>query len=201
MYDPLTSTYGFSCPHKGEVRIALSRFRVLGRLAGAAHPAVFHVQFACRCGEHHQGLVAHDDLDWAPLGISAEGTFRNLVTDREDPLASELADLSASRIRAGEWPWSFFCFLEGRPRPVTPSSFALIAPGDGLLGVAVRCPACGAVSVNLVTHEHLDVPFVNDARVGVLSHVFREDALRAVDEFRLELDSARFDERRLDLEL
>ena len=64
-------------------------------------------------------------------------------------------------------------FLEGRPRPVTPSSFALIAPGDGLLGVAVRCPACAAVSVNFVTHEHLDVPFVNDARVGVVSHVFR----------------------------
>ena len=55
--------------------------------------------------------------------------------------------------------------------------------------------------MNLVTREHLDVPFVNDARVGVVSHVFREDALRAVDEFRLELDSARFDERRLDLEL
>jgi hypothetical protein len=75
-----------------------------------------------------------------------------------------------------------------------------VAPGDGLLGVAIRCPACAAVSVNLVTREHLDVPFVNDARVGVVSHVFREDALRAVEEFRVELRSAHFDERRLDFE-
>ena len=41
---------------------------------------------------------------------------------------------------------------------ITPSAFSLIAPGGGLLGVAVRCPACSAVSVNLVTAEHLDVP-------------------------------------------
>jgi hypothetical protein len=201
VYDPLTSTYGFSCPHQGEVRIALSRFRVLGRLAGTAHPAVFQVQFACRCGEHHHGLVAHDDLDWAPLGASAEGTFRNLVTDREDPLASELADLSASRIGAGEWPWSFFCYVEGRPRPVTPSAFALIAPGGESYGVAVRCPVCGAVSVNLVTRSHVDVPFWNDARVGVVDHVLPADLEHAVDAFRAELASARFDERRLDLEL
>jgi hypothetical protein len=54
--------------------------------------------------------------------------------------------------------------------------------------------------VNLVTPEHLDVPFRNDVRVGVISHVFRDDALRAVEELRAELQSARFDERRLDLQ-
>lgn len=201
MYDALTSTYSFACPHGPESHVPLSSFRTLERLPGAAHPAVYRVLFSCRCGEEHPGLVAHDELDWAPLGVGAGGTFRNLLTSRDDSLAGELADVAAARIGAGEWPWSFFCFLEGRPRPVTPSSFALIAPGDGLLGVAVRCPACSAVSVNLVTHEHVNVPFVNDARVGVVSHVFREDALRAVEEFRLELGSARFDERRLDLEL
>ena len=115
----------------------------------------------------------------------------------------ELAELAAARIKAGEWPWSFYCHLEARPRPMTPSAFALIAPGDGrsddFVGVAVRCPACGAVSVNLVTRRHVDVPFWNDARVGVVDHVFEPDALRAIEEFRCELHSARFDERRLDL--
>jgi hypothetical protein len=200
VYDPLTSTYGFSCPHAGDVRIALSRFRVLGRLAGTAHPAIFHVRFECRCGEDHDGLVSHDDLDLAPLGTSAPGTFHNLMTSRADSLSAELGEVTASRIGAGEWPWSFFCLLEDRPRPVTPSAFRLIAPGGDAFGVAVRCPDCGAVSVNLVTRQHVDLPFWNDARVGVVDHVFPEDAERAVGAFRAELASARFDERRLDLE-
>lgn len=200
MYDPLTSTYTFSCPHGGEVGIALSSFRVLGRLAGTAHPAVFHVRFACRCGEDHDGLVSHEELDWAPLGTEARGTFRNLMTSRDDSLAAELLDVSTARIESGEWPWSFFCLPEGRPRPVTPSAFALIAPGGGSYGVAVRCPACAAVSVNLVTREHVDVPFWNDPHVGVVDHVFAADVERAVEAFRAELASARFDERRLDLE-
>jgi hypothetical protein len=201
MYDPLTSTYSFPCPHGGEGRVRLSSFRALERLPGAAHPAVYRVLFACRCGEEHPGLVSHDVLDWAPLGGAAEGTFHNVLTDRDDPLAPELADLAARRIRAGEWPWSFFCYLEDRARPVTPSAFTRIAPGDRVLGVAVRCPACSAVSVNLVTHAHVDIPFWNDRSVGVVGHVFSEDALRAVEEFRGALDSAFFDERRLDLEL
>lgn len=200
MYDPLTSTYSFFCPHGRDTRVPLSAFRLLERLPGAAHPAVYRVLFACRCGNEHPGLVSHDDLDWAPLGATARGTFRNLVTARDDLLATELADVAAARIRAGEWPWSFYCFLEDRPRPVTPSAFAVIAPGGGALGIAVRCPACSSVSVNLVTREHVDIPFWNDARVGVVGHVFEADALRAIAEFRVELQSARFDERRLDLE-
>ncbi len=200
MYDALTGTYVFACPHGREAKVRLSSFRTLERLPGAAHPAVYRVLFACRCGEEHPGLVSHDELDWAPLGTDATGHFRNLMTSRDDPIGFELSEVAAGHIGVGEWPWSFFCFLEGRPRPVTPSAFSLIAPGGGLLGVAVRCPACSAVSVNLVTAEHLDVPFRNDPRVGVVSHVFRDDALRAVEELRAELQSARFDERRLDLQ-
>ena len=200
MYDPLTSTYSFSCPHGHEQRVPLSAFRSLERLPGAAHPAVYRILFACRCGHDHLGLVSHDELDWAPLGTTAQTTFRNLMTSRDDPLASELAELAATHIRAGEWPWSFFCFLEGRPRPITPSAFALIAPGDGSFGVAVRCPACSAVSVNLVTREHVDIPFWNDARVGVVGHVFQGDALLAIESFQAELHSSHFDERRLHLD-
>jgi hypothetical protein len=200
VYDPLTSTYRFACPTGRNARVRLSDFRVLERIPGAAHPAVYSVRFSCSCGDDHAGLLSHDDLDVAPLGVNAGGTFRNLMTSRDDPLASELAEIAASRIGAGEWPWSFFCFLEARPRPVTPSSLVVIAPGGGSLGVAVCCPSCSSLSVNLVSHEHLDVPFWNDEHVGVVDRVFENDALRTVDEFRAELESARFDERRMDLE-
>ena len=178
----------------------LSSFRVIERLAGAIHPAVYRVRFACRCGDEHDGLVSHDALDWAPLGLGAGGTFVNLMTARRDDLADELLALASERIGRGEWPWSFFCYLEERPRPVTPSSFSLLVPGDGSLGVAVHCPVCGSVSINVVSRAHVDIPFRNDQRIGVVEHVFEADALRTIDEFRAELGSARFDERRLELE-
>ena len=177
----------------------LSSFRLLERLPGAAHPAVYRVVFTCGCGDDHPGLVSHDELDWAPLGASSETSFRNLMTSHDDSLAAELVEVAAARIGAGEWPWSFFCHLEARLRPMTPSAFAVISPGDASVGVAVRCPACGTVSVNLVSHRHVDIPFWNDARIGVVEHTFEPDALRVIEEFRECLHSAHFDERRLDL--
>jgi len=199
MYDALTGHYTFTCPARGESRVTLSAFRTFERLPGAAHPAVYRIRFACQCGDEHDGLVSHDELDWAPLGLQG-GVFLNLMTDRIEPLAGELRDLAAARIKAGEWPWTFFCYPEERPRPVFPSSFFVLAPGDGSLGLAVRCPACRRLSVNLVSHEHVDLPFHNDRDVGVVEHVFGEDVPGAIDEFRAELYSARFDVRRLALE-
>ncbi|HEV8601899.1 MAG TPA: hypothetical protein VGQ68_00745 [Gaiellaceae bacterium] len=196
MYDAITTRYTFACPRRGETRVRLSEFRALDRLPGAVHPAVFHVSFACPCGEEHPGLVSDAELDWAPLGLEAE-PFLNLMTARLEDAAGELADLAVRHIQAGDWPWSFFCYPEGRSRPVFPSSFFLLAPGDGGLGLAVRCPACERVSVNLVSHEHVDLPFHNDPEIGVLSHVFGADAGRMVEEFRTELDSGQFDARRL----
>ena len=200
MYDALRTRYTFSCPARGEASVTLSAFRELERLPGAAHPAVFGVRFACACGGEHTGLVTHEELDWAPLGLAA-GAFLNLMTARLDAVSAELGDLAARRIEAGEWPWSFFCYPEARPRPIFPSSFFLLAPGErrGSVGLAVRCPACGNVSVNLVSAPHVDVPFHNDREIGVLEHVFAADAQRIVDEFRAELDSASFDARRLGL--
>jgi len=199
MYDALTSRYGFSCPARGATRVPLSAFRRIERLPGAAHPAVFCVRFACGCGEEHDGLVSHDELDLAPLGLAA-GEFLNLMTSRVEPVAAELGDLAASLIRAGEWPWSFFCYPEERPRAVFPSSFALLAAGEGTIGLAVRCPHCRALSVNLVSQPHVDLPFHNDREVGVVEHVFPGDALRTIEEFGAELWSAGFDVRRLSLE-
>jgi len=149
MYDALTSRYTFACPTLGESRVALSDFRSIERLEGTAHPVVYRVRFACTCGGEHDGLVRHDELDWAPLGLEA-GIFLNLMTSQLEPVASELSQVAASRIKAGEWPWTFFCYPEDRPRPVFPSFFFLLTPGDGALGLAVRCPACHRLSVNLV---------------------------------------------------
>jgi hypothetical protein len=200
MYDALTTTYTFSCPSHGETRVRLSRFRRVEELPGAQHPAVFRVEFDCGCGSEHPGLVTHEELDWAPLGLQ-EGTFVNLMTSRVDDVAGELGDLAARHIQAGEWPWSFFCYPEERPRPVFPSAFKLLAPGGGeRLGVAVRCPVCSRVSVNLVTHQHLDTPFVNDREVGVVAHLFEDDVASRLAEFRAELYSGSFDARRLALE-
>ena len=199
MYDALTGRYTFACPSKGDTRVSLSDFRTLEPLPGAAHPAVYQVTFSCACGEEHAGLVSHDELDWAPLGLEG-GVFLNVMTGRLQAVAEELGDLAARRIQAGEWPWSFYCYPEERPRPVFPSAFFVLAPGDGSLGLAVRCPACASISVNLVSHAHVDVPFHNDTHVGVVEHVFGDDAARAIAEFRAELYSARFDARRLHLE-
>jgi hypothetical protein len=198
VYDGLTGRYTFRCPAAGEARVRLSRFRSLDRLEGPSHPAVYRVRFACPCGEEHEGLVSHDELDWAPLGAAAD-EFLNLMTGRLEPAADELLALAAARIGAGEWPWSFFCYPEGRPRPVFPSAFRLLAAAEARVGVAVRCPDCGGTSVNVVTHRHVDEPFFNDPDVGVVEHVFRADADALVGAFRAELDSGSFDARRLSL--
>src|SRR3989440_6480248 len=198
MYDALTSRYTFACPRRGESRVSLSAFRTLEPLPGTAHPVVYCIRYACPCGDEHDGLVSHDELDWAPLGLEG-GVFLNLMPSRVEPVAAELGELAATRIKAGEWPWSFFCYPEERPRPVFPSAFLLLTPGEGSLGLAVRCPACERTSVNLVSHEHVDLPFHNDPEVGVVEHVFSDDVARTLEEFRLELHSASFDTRRLGL--
>src|SRR5512133_2870021 len=103
MYDVLRSRYTFACPVRGETHVTLSAFRRLMRLPGAAHPAVYKIQCTCSCGDDHVGLVADDDLDWAPLGLTA-GTFLNLMTSRLELVGDELAEGSARRINTGEWP-------------------------------------------------------------------------------------------------
>jgi hypothetical protein len=64
----------------------------------------------------------------------------------------------------------------------------------------VRCPHCRRLSLNLVSEPHVDVPFHNDRQVGVVEHVFAEDALETIATFRDELWSSTFDVRRLQLD-
>ena len=198
MYDGLTGLYTFACPLRGEVRLPLSAFRVIDRLPGAAHPAVYKITFSCDCGDEHEGLVAHDDLDWAPLA-GGDVSFVNMMTSKLEAVAGDLLELAATQIRAGEWPWSFFCYPEERARPVFPSSFRALGAGDDRIGLAVECPSCSRTSVNLVTHRHVDVPFYNDRKVDVVEHIFSGDRETTLEAFRLELDSGRFDARRRDL--
>jgi hypothetical protein len=198
MYDGLTGLYTFACPVRGKVRLPLSAFRVIDRLPGAAHPAVYKIIFFCECGDEHEGLVAHDDLDWAPLA-GGDVSFVNMMTSKLESVAGDLLELAATQIRAGEWPWSFFCYPEERARPVFPSSFRALGAGEDRIGLAVECPSCSRTSVNLVTHRHVDIPFYNDRKVDVVEHIFSGDRETTLEAFRLELDSGRFDARRRDL--
>src|SRR2546423_14466506 len=111
-----------------------------------------------------------------------------------EELEAELADLAETRIRAGEWLWSFFCCPENQPRPVFPSSFFLLAPSGqgGAVGLAVRCPVCSRMSINLVSEAHVDLPFHNDAEIGVVEHVFAADAAPARAGVAAERYSAQF---------
>jgi hypothetical protein len=177
--------------------VRLSAFREIERLDGSAHPALYRVVFACTCGSDHVALVAHDDLDWSPLGLADEGTYVNLMTSRTDDVATELTGLASARIGRGEWPWCFFCCREDAPRPVTPSAFRLLEPLLGTMAVAIRCPACGSTSINLLSRPHVDVPFHSDPRVGVVAHPFEDGALPTSEAFRAELDAASFDQRAL----
>lgn len=201
MYDALTTRYRLSCPHRGETSVRLSGFRRLDELPGPQHPVVYRIEFACGCGEEHPGLVAHDELDWAPLGLTEERRFVNFMTARSDPLAAELTEIAARRIKAGEWPWSFYCWPEERPRQVYPSSFWLLAAGDrdGRILVAVRCPACGRLSVNLVSPDHLDLPFHNDREVGVITQLLDDAPERTAEGLRAGSASLGLETRRLEL--
>jgi hypothetical protein len=55
--------YAFACPARGEVHVRLSAFRSIEQLPGTAHPTVFRVRFDCDCGEEHDGLLMHEELD------------------------------------------------------------------------------------------------------------------------------------------
>jgi hypothetical protein len=175
VYDRLTARYSFRCPRRREdVHVRLSRFRRVQRLPGPVHPAVYDIAFSCVCGDEHEGLVTHDELDWAPVG-GAEPAFFNVMTGRLESTAAELSDQAANNIQRGRWPWCFFCYSEERPQPVYPSSFRVVAPREGRMVLAARCPACGRTSANLVSSDHLDVPFYSDVEIDVVERVFPAD--------------------------
>ena len=80
--------------------MSLSVVPQLEPLAGTAHPVVYRVRFACPCGDEHDGLVSHDELDWAPLGLEG-GVFLNLMTSRVEPVSAELSGAGGGAHQGG----------------------------------------------------------------------------------------------------
>ncbi len=202
MYDVLRASYRFHCPRlpQGDLRsVALSRFRSIERLPGAAHPAVYRITYRCDCGDDHVGLVSHDDLDYGPI-CATQVEFRNLVTGRSEPLADELLELTRVQVQRGNWPWQFYCGSEAKLKPAFPSSLHLVCPSESeLVGVAMRCPSCGELSLNVVSHSHLDVPFYHDRIVRLIDRPYGDARDLTVDRFHEQLWSAGFDAERAGL--
>jgi hypothetical protein len=118
-------------------------------------------------------------------------------------VGDELAEVARTHVQRGNWPWRLYCSTEARMRPVWPSSLAIVTPSasgrEGVLGVAMSCPGCGEVSLNLVTGAHLDVPFYHDRVVRYVDRPYGDGRDLTVDIFHAELHSARFDSERAGL--
>lgn len=191
-YNVLSASYTAECPVHGETSLHLSSFRRLHRLPGASHPALYGVEFSCpACQDQHQALALHDELDLAPVLGGQQVEFVDLLTDARKSMADELRQLALLHLRRGSWPWSFFCYPEGRTRPMVPSAIAAVAPGDGCFGVAVICPCCNCTSLNIVSAAHLDLPFFHDSQVGVIEHLFDDDLETIVLSFVDQLERGR----------
>jgi hypothetical protein len=193
MFDQLRNQYSLRCPAAQErAWTSVSAFRRIRRLRGATTPAVFRVEFDCAlCGEAHETLVSHDRLDWAPLGADTAETFLNLVTGRRELVATELVERATDQMRRGNWPWTFWCHPESALRPGFPSALRFVTSehdhGEGRVGVLVRCFSCARHTVNIVSREHLDVPWHNDHRIAYVAQVFDGDALAPEEQFRHQL--------------
>lgn len=192
MFDQLRNRYTLHCPDRDEAtHVPVSAFRVVRRLRGASTPAVFRVEFDCDCGGRHETLVAHDRLDWEPLGAESTETFTNLLTGRRELLATELVEHATEHLRRGSWPWTFFCHPESALRPGFPSSLRFVTPehdhGGDRVGVLVRCFTCERHTVNIVSRDHLDVPWHNDDAIAFVAQVFERDQIAPEERFRHQL--------------
>jgi hypothetical protein len=193
MFDALRNQYRLRCPElESHVWVSVSGFRTVRRLRGAHAPAVFRIEFDCPCSARHEALITHDRLDYEPIAAESTQTFTNLLTGSRELLASELSDQVMMQLRNGSWPWTFWCHPESATRPGFPSSLRMVAAdhdhGDERVGVLVRCFSCSRLTVNLVTREHLDVPFYNDRHIAFVPQVFSRDSLTPEESFRQQLD-------------
>ena len=192
MVDQLRNMYQLRCPElDGTTWVPVSAFRVVRRLRGATSPAVFRVEFDCSCGNRHETLVAHDRLDWSPLGTDSHETYTNLLTGRRELVATELLDQATVQLRRGNWPWTFWCHPESTMRAGFPSSLRFVTPehdhGNDRVGVLVRCFSCERHTVNIVSRDHLDVPWHNDAKIAFVAQLFDGDRLAPEERFRHQL--------------
>ena len=183
-------------------RVRLSSFRVLERLPGAAHPAVYAIRFACGCGDEHDALVPHDELDWAPLGLGARPDVRESDDGpyRGCRPTSFAANGRCGGSRRGSGRGVSSATSRNARGPVTPSAFLVLAPGEATIGLAVSLPRVWLDVGQRRQPRARRLPVLERRDVGVVRHVFGPDALRTIEQFRAELASAAFDQKRLELE-
>ena len=206
MYDALTTTYTLLVPaprRDARAAVALPPARAAAR-ARSIRPSTASSSPAA-AATSTPGSSRTTTSTGRRSASSDETTFVNLMTSqRRAARRTSSRDLAAARIKAGEWPWSFFCWPEERPRPVFPSAFRLLAP-TAAAAIAWRRRALP------VLRARLGEPRLARARRRAVherprgrrrrSTCSRDDAGATVEEFRAELDSESFDARRLDLEL
>ena len=109
----------------------LSRFRSLEQLPGARASGRLPRRVRVRLRGRASRRSSRTTISTGRRSASG----RDHVPEPDDlvasrPSATSSAALAAARIKAGEWPWTFFCWPEERPRPVFPSAFQLLA-ADG----------------------------------------------------------------------
>lgn len=194
MFDLMKAGYELRCPTGDTpVSVPLSHFRTIKRLPATTTPVVFQVQYSCpTCGERHDGLITHESLDWQPISADVPDTFVNVMTGQRELVGTEMQRLAGDFIQQGNWPWQFFCYPESALRPAFPSSVKVLAPATTMAadrqGVMFRCASCHRHSVNLVTRDHLDVPFHNDDRIAFIRQLFDGEDMSAEERFRERLE-------------
>ncbi len=195
MYDTLTTPTRSPAPCTAR-RTCGSRASAGSRSCRArTHPAVYRVEFACGCGHEHPGLVTHDDLDWAPLGVQDETTFVNLMTSRVEPIGER-----ARRSRRGA--------DQGGGVAV---ELLLLAGGAAAARVPVGVQAARAGGDRRPRRRRRALPGVREGvgqprlararrravrerpRGGGGGALFEDDAAATLEEFRAELWSGAFD--------
>ena len=129
-----------------------------------------------RCGDDHEGLVTHDELDWAPIAGPGR-PFLNLMTARLESAARGAPrpgrDGGSGRA-TGRGASS--AIPEERPRPSSHRPSGSRARGRSSSASPCECPALLAhVREPRQPRPHVDVPFYNDRQVAVVEHVFGGD--------------------------
>ena len=145
--------------------------------------------------------MSHADLDYGPLA-PVEVEFRNLLTGRTEPVGDELAEVARSAGAARQLAVAAVLQPRGADEPGVAVQPGMVRPGGRprrVVGVAMSCPGCGEVSLNLVSGAHLDVPFYHDRVVRYVDRPFGDARDLTVEGFHHQLHSARFDTERADL--
>jgi hypothetical protein len=143
-------------------------------------------QYALHC-------TTHAEQTWVP--VSAFRRIRRLRGATSPAVFRVQFDCACGdateQMRKGRWPWTFWCHPESAVRPGFPSSLRFVTPehdhGNERVGVLVRCFTCERHTVNIVSREHLDVPWHNDPAIAYVAQLFDGDQIAPEERFRHQL--------------